>query len=511
MSFLRLILVPFALGALAVTGFAPFGFYVVPPLALAALLLLWRHCESMGATAGIGFAFGAGMFLAGVSWVYVSLHFYGGMAMPVAAFATLLFCAILACYPALAGIAMWLVPGDARLKFMLLFPGLWAVSEWLRGWMFSGFPWLAMGYSQVPSSPLAGFAPLLGVFGVSLVTATLAGGLATIADSVLQKRAQRKLFSRTFYFGLGTSVVLVIAGAALKAQQWTQPAPGAPIKVTLLQGNIAQDLKWDPARAIATLDIYMQLLDNARGGLILLPETALPLIDVDVPPEYITRLAARAVQNGGDVLYGVPEFDPSGRYYNSVKSAGSAPVQTYRKVHLVPFGDYFPLRPILGWVMTLLHIPMSDFSHGPEVQKPLQVAGQRVAVNICYEDAFGEEIIRQLPEATLLANFTNDAWWGDTIASKQHLQIAQMRALETGRSMLRATNTGVTAIIGPDGQVVAAAPEFKTTSLSGEVQGRQGRTPYIFWGNAGFLLLSAIMIAIAPLSARMRRKSREAV
>jgi apolipoprotein N-acyltransferase len=458
----------------------------------------------MGAMAAMGFSFGMGMFLAGVSWVYVSLHFYGGMAMPVAAFATLLFCIILSCYPAMAGVAMWVVPGNARLKFTLLFPGLWAVSEWLRGWMFSGFPWLAMGYSQAPSSPLAGFAPVLGVFGVSLLTAVVAGALAGAADGFLQARKQGKVLSRTFLFNIATALVVVIGGVALKAQQWTQPVSGPPVKVTLLQGNIDQNVKWDPARAIATLDIYMRLLDEARGGLILLPETALPLIDIDVPPEYIARLAARGLNNGGDVLYGVPEFDPSGRYYNSVKSAGSAPVQTYRKVHLVPFGDYFPLRPVLGWVMTLLHIPMSDFSHGPEVQQPLQVAGQRVAVNICYEDAFGEEIIRQLPEATLLANFTNDAWWGDTIASKQHLQIAQMRALETGRPMLRATNTGVTAIIGPDGHIVAAAPEFVTTSISGEVRGRQGRTPYILWGNAGFLLLSAIMIASAPLVSRRR-------
>jgi apolipoprotein N-acyltransferase len=461
----------------------------------------------MGTVAATGFSFGMGMFLAGVSWVYVSLHFYGGMAMPVAAFATLLFCVILACYPAMAGVAMWLVPGDARLKFMLLFPGLWAVSEWLRGWMFSGFPWLAVGYSQVPSSPLAGFAPVLGVFGVSLLTAVFAGALASAADSVLQKWRQDKTFSRGFYISLGTALVVVLGGASLKLQEWTQPVAGAPIKVTLLQGNIDQNVKWDPARAIATLDIYMRLLDDARGDLVLLPETAIPLVDIDVPPEYITRLAARGVHNGGDVLYGVPEFDPSGRYYNSVKSAGSAPTQTYRKVHLVPFGDYFPLRPVLGWIMTILHIPMSDFSHGPEVQKPLQVAGQRVAINICYEDAFGEEIIRQLPEATLLANFTNDAWWGDTIASKQHLQIAQMRALETGRSMLRATNTGVTAIIGPDGHIVAAAPEFVTISISGEVQGRQGRTPYILWGNAGFLLLSALMIASVPLISRTRGKS----
>lgn len=446
------------------------------------------------------------MFLAGVSWVYVSLHVYGGMEMPVAAFATLLFAVILACYPAMASIAMRLVPGNTCLKFTLLFPALWAVSEWLRGWVFTGFPWLAMGYSQVPSSPLAGFAPVLGVFGVSLVVAMLAGMLALAAEGLLQWRQHGKPLSRGVYPGFAAAIAVVIVGAALKIPQWTQPVPGAATKVTLLQGNIPQEMKWDPARAIATLETYMRLMDSARGGLVLLPETALPMLDVDVPPEYLGKLAARAVQNGGDVLYGVPEFDSSGRYYNSVKSAGSAPAQTYRKVHLVPFGDYFPLRPILGWVMALLHIPMSDFSRGPEVQKPLQVAGQRVAVNICYEDAFGEEIIRQLPEATLLANFTNDAWWGDTIASKQHLQIAQMRALETGRPMLRATNTGVTAIIGPDGHIVAAAPEFSTTSISGEVQGRQGRTPYILWGNAGFLLLSAIMIASVPLVSRRRAK-----
>jgi apolipoprotein N-acyltransferase len=170
----------------------------------------------------------------------------------------------------------------------------------------------------------------------------------------------------------------------------------------------------------------------------------------------------------------------------------------------VPFGDFFPLQPVLGWIMRLLHIPMSDFSHGAPVQKPLQVAGQKIAVNICYEDAFGEEIIRQLPEATILANFTNDAWWGDTIASRQHLQIAQMRALETGRPMLRATNTGVTAIIDPAGRIVASAPEFTTTKLSGAVRGYQGSTPYIRIGNAGVLLLAGAMVLVQLRMARVR-------
>jgi apolipoprotein N-acyltransferase len=291
----------------------------------------------------------------------------------------------------------------------------------------------------------------------------------------------------------------------LKTHQWTQPVPGEPTSVTLLQGNIPQDLKWRPERALATLETYLELARSADSRLIVMPETALPMLNVDVPPEYLKALAGLAARNGGDILYGVPELDRSGSYFNSVMSIGAAPVQTYRKHHLVPFGDYFPMRPVLGWIMKLLHIPMSNFAHGAQVQKPMQVAGQKVAVNICYEDAFGEEIIRQLPEATMLANFTNDAWWGDTIASRQHLQIAQMRAVETGRPMLRATNTGVTAIIDTAGRIVASAPEFATTKVSGVVRGYQGSTPYIVFGNAGFLALALVMLLTPLVIARAVR------
>ncbi len=225
------------------------------------------------------------------------------------------------------------------------------------------------------------------------------------------------------------------------------------------------------------------------------------MFNVDVPREYLMKLADQGRRNNGDLLVGVPELDVSGRYYNSVMSVGSAPTQIYRKHHLVPFGDYFPLRSVLGWIMSLLHIPMSDFSRGEQVQPPIQAAGQKIAVNICYEDVFGEEIIRQLPEATVLANFTNDAWWGKSVASEQHLQIAQMRAIETGRPMLRATNTGVTAIIDPKGRVVASAAEFTTTTVTGKINGYHGATPYVRLGNWAFLTAAALMIAL-PLAAR---------
>ncbi len=503
LTFLRFFVAPFALGAIAVLGFAPFEFYFLLPVTLAGLLLICLRCESVKAAAAVGLAFGAGLFLTGVSWVYVSLHVYGGMQMAVAALFTLLFCLIQACYPALACAVLQRLRAGTPVRLMLLFPALWAVSEWIRSWLLSGFPWLSIGYSQVPSSPLAGYAPLLGVYGVSLITAAIAGAIASAIDGYRLRRSLPKPFPG-FIAAACIAGALVIAGAALKFHQWTRPVPGNPISVTLLQGNIPQDMKWLPERAVATLETYLDLVRSADSDLIVLPETALPMLNVDVPPDYLKALAGRAVQNRGDILYGVPELDPSGSYYNSVMSIGTAPAQTYRKVHLVPFGDYFPLRPVLGWIMNLLHIPMSDFSHGAPIQKPLQVAGQKVAANICYEDAFGEEIIRQLPEATMLANFTNDAWWGDTVASRQHLQIAQMRALETGRPMLRATNTGVTAIIDVNGQIVASAPEFTTAKISGMVRGYRGSTPYIVFGNAGMLVLALAMLLVAVRTVRKR-------
>ena len=198
------------------------------------------------------------------------------------------------------------------------------------------------------------------------------------------------------------------------------------------------------------------------------------------------------------------EGAPTGEYFNSVVSLGTAAPQRYRKSHLVPFGEFIPLRPVLAWIVNVLAIPLQDFSRGRPDQRPLAIAGQRVAVNICYEDAFGEEIIRQLPEASLLVNVSNVAWFGRSIAPQQHLQISQARALETGRYMLRATNTGVTAVIDPRGEVVARAQEFTAALVSAEVTGYAGATPYVRWGNYAVLLLCAALAASAIVLARER-------
>jgi apolipoprotein N-acyltransferase len=447
------------------------------------------------------------MFGTGVSWVYVSLHDYGGMPMLVAAACTAAFCAYLALYPAAVALLMRRLNAPPASSLLVLFPATWMLAEWLRGWILTGFPWLALGYSQVPGSPLVGYAPVLGVCGVSLATAAVAGAIALIAERAWSRGrlpASRQAKAIAVEAPLWLAAAALAAGLVLQSRQWTQPV-GAPTSVALIQGNVAQELKWRPERARQTLELYLELTRSTRAKLTLLPETALPMFNVDLPHGYLDQLAAHVGSAGGDLLTGVPEYAGPGRYYNSVISVGVSPAQVYRKVHLVPFGDYFPLTWLFGWFMNLLDIPMSDFSHGSPEQKPIAVAGLKVAANICYEDVFAEEIVRQLPEATLLANFTNDAWWGRSLGSRQHLQIAQMRSLETGRFMLRATNTGVTAIIDPRGRIALVAPEFEVAVITGEVRGYTGATPYVRWGNTAAVLIAGLMLAMGVLSRRAVR------
>jgi apolipoprotein N-acyltransferase len=489
-----------ALGSACVLGFAPFYFWLVPVASLAVLAWLIDQAATPRRATMLGFCFGLGYFLTGVSWVYVSMTKYGGMAVPVAAFATLFFCSYLALFPAAAAWIARRIPVARGVRLTLAFPAAWVSMEWVRGWMFTGFPWLGVGYSQSPGGPLAGYAPVLGVYGVALLAALTAGLLAWWAPWPAPFERRRMLHPAPWI-----ALVVWLAGLSLAQVSWSQPS-GGPTSVSLLQGNIRQELKWRPEAAQTTLETYLRLTRASSSRLILLPETAVPMLNVDVPSGYLELLTAHARGNGGDVLLGIPEYVEGnpGRLYNSVMSFGVSPAQTYRKHHLVPFGDYFPQWTFISWVMNAMQIPMSSFSRGDAVQTPLAVAGQHVAVNICYEDAFGEEVIRQLPRATLLANFTNDAWWGESFASEQHLQISQMRAQETGRYMLRATNTGVTAIIDQRGRVLAAAPQFVTTVLDGMVQGYSGSTPYVRWGNWPVLALLAVLLAVAVAASGRR-------
>lgn len=468
-------------------GFAPFGLFPLPLIALAVLFGLWRRTPQPWQAARLGFAFGMGLFTFGIGWIYIALHEYGGMHPILAGLATLLFAALNSLLPALAGFVQARTARAANVALWLLMPAFWTLAEWLRGLLFTGFPWLAVGYAQVPASPLAGYAPVLGVYGVSLLVAFSAALLCELWCA---------RWSRPGKIALAVLCLLWAVGALLQRVAWTQPQ-GEPLKVGLLQGNIAQDAKFEDAALIDSLETYRRLAQGSDARLVVMAETALPMLRDNVPERYQAILRDHVRQVGGDILVGAFEHE-EGRYYNSVYSLGSSDSQHYRKNHLVPFGEFIPLRPVLGWLINeVLHIPMGDLASGGAHQPPLDVAGQKVAVNICYEDAFGEEIIRALPQATLLVNVTNDAWYGESHAAMQHNQLSQMRALETGRMLLRATNSGVTSVIGVDGRVQAMLPQHEEGVLTAEVQGYVGSTPYVRWGNAAMLALVASMLFAA--------------
>ena len=523
----------FCAGLLAVFSFAPFALFPLSVLALAVLFAQWLHAKTARAAFKIGFAFGFGLFGAGTGWIYVALHDYGDMPFLLAFPATALFAAFIALFPALAGYASHRIFHAGRrganeraayAGLLLVMPALWVLLEWIRGLFLTGFPWLTFGYSQAVSSPLAGYAPLLGAYGVSLAVAVSAGLLACLFGERQGKHITHSPYGRgaggetvgveekstkcslTLALSRGargrlvivssTLLLLWMPGAGLHMVEWTQPQ-GEPLKVSLVQGNIPQELKFREEKLVGTLETYRRLVLQTDARLIVLPESALPLQRDEVPENYADILREHVRQNGGDLLIGAFERD-HGLYYNSVFTLGTAESQSYRKNHLVVFGEFIPLRPALGWLINeVLNIPMGDLARGGLPQVPLNVAGQKIAVNICYEDVFGEEIIRALPEATLLVNVSNDAWYGDSHAAAQHNQMSQMRALESGRMMLRATNTGVTSVIGTDGRVRAMLPQHEEGVLTGMVQGYSGSTPYVRFGNALVLGLIGLMVGVA--------------
>ncbi len=484
---------------LTVLGFAPFYFFPIPVITLALLLSYCYKLQNSIKAAFFGFCFGMGLFSAGVTWIYVSLHDFGGMPMHTAVIALIVLCAYLALFPALS---IWILTRlrlNSPMLWALVAAALWMLCEWLRGALFTGFPWLTLGYSQAPNSPLVGFAPIMGVYGISLLVVFSAALLFFWFEKGLKNWRYGLPLALIWFLGFGFQVI-----------EWVKPE-GEPVTVSLLQGNIAQDLKWREDHLENTMETYARLILESDSRLIVTPEISIPLFSDVMPKSYLTYLAEHAKKNNGDVLIGLAERTTSDGddYYNTMFSVGSAPEQRYRKHHLVPFGEFIPLKPVFGWVIEVLKIPLSDFSRGGLEQQPMNIAGQRVAVNICYEDVFGEEIIHQLPQATMLVNVSNDAWFGRSIGPQQHLQISQMRALETGRYMLRATNTGVTAIIDERGRVLQSIEIFTTAALHGLAQGFTGATLYVRAGNSLILGLAGLIVGLGLISAfRVARKNR---
>ncbi|MCB1801274.1 MAG: apolipoprotein N-acyltransferase [Gammaproteobacteria bacterium] len=475
----------FAAGAVSVLAFAPFELAPLAVLALALLFYLWRHPPRPGFNTWTGLAFGAGLMGFGVFWLRISIAQFGGVNLPLAITATLLLVAFMALYYGLAG---WLAERLLRradpISLLLLFPALWVLGEWLRGWLLTGFPWLALGYSQI-DMPLAGLAPLGGVYLVSFAVA-----LSAALINLLPRPGAM--------IGL---LVLWGAAFALQGKSWVSTA-GDPFQASLLQGNIPQAQKWNASMRRPTIELYLDMTAASDSRLVVWPETAVPAFVSEVDDSLLVPLHESLREQGRDVLLGIVDGRRDGDYFNAMLSLGVGGRTYYHKRHLVPFGEYLPLdkliRPLLDW----LHIPMSDFAVGADQQPLPTLAGYPAGIDICYEDAYATEILRALPQATFLVNASNDAWFGDSLAPHQHLEIARMRALESGRYLLRATNTGISAVIDQHGTLRGVAPQFKRAVLTEQVVPLQGSTPFVRWGNTGVIALAVFLLVIGMLRQR---------
>ncbi len=481
-QFLLKVTTCFLSGALLPLAFSPYHYSVIAILSLA--YLFYTVLNSTPRDAGLfGYAFGFGMFGIGVNWLHISINLFGGVNLAGALIITFVLVAFLSLYPALITYVYQRYFGNKGIvPFLIAMPALWILAEWFRSSVFTGFPWLNVGYSQI-DTPLSSLAPMLGVYGISWLTALISATLVALFQVTYKARI---VIICTFF-------ITWIALNLLNGINWTTNK-GNEISVALIQGAIPQEIKWKPDQRQRTLDLYLSLSEQYKDSqLIIWPETAIPVLHHQAE-EFIRLMADKARSQNHDYLIGIPFKDlDSNKFYNGITVIGSNN-DNYYKQHLVPFGEYLPFDKWLRPILDLMKIPMSDFSAGPNRKPVVRAANEIIGVSICYEDVFGEEIISALPDATLLVNISNDAWFGDSIAPHQHLQMARMRALETGRYMLRATNTGVSAIINEKGNIISSSPQFIPHAISDEVKTFEGLTPYARFGNwlviiAAFLLL----------------------
>nr|WP_253341664.1 apolipoprotein N-acyltransferase [Neisseria sp. HSC-16F19] len=481
-------------------AFAPYRLYWLMPLLFGMLLLLTEVRPQHRVRSA--YVWGLAAYSAQFYWINIALHEVAGLPQIYAVPLTLLLPAYLALFPALA---FWLLE-KCRLqgawRLVLLLPALWTLTEYAREYALTGFGWGALGYSQIAASPLAGFAPVGGLHLVTLATALCAALLVTV---VLAPARRSRLAAAAL------CVALLGGGALLKQQRFTDP-DGSRATVALAQGNIPQTLKWDPEQVAPTLQRYYDQVAASHADIVILPETALPMMRQDLPEGIINQFTDQAQRNGSALALGIAQYTDDGQgYLNAVISLdGYNPEQPnhipyYAKNHLVPFGEYIPLPAITGWLYRQMNMPLAGFSAGGAAQAPLKLANQRVAFNICYEDGFGDELIASAKQASLLANVSNMAWYGDSYAMDQHLQQSQARALELGRYMVRATNTGMTAIINPQGYITALLPKDSAQVLTGEIEGYRGETPYMRMGGS-LPLMGALLVWLAGCFTFCRRR-----
>ncbi len=472
-------------GCILVFSFAPFAYRFVAFLSPA--LLLWCLLDARRSAASLyGFLFGIGFFSVGVSWIFISIHTYGEAPIAIAVLITLLFVLALAAFTTLIGWMMSFYKSPLNFQCLALFPAIWVSVEWLRSWVLTGFPWLFVGYSQVDTS-LKYFAPFIGVYGLSFLVTFISGALILIIKGRIKDRIMAFV-----------AIALIWSGAQALAH-YQLPHDSKAISVSLIQGDIPQSLKWDPEQAVKTLKIYKALTEaQSPHTLIIWPEAAIPLVKSQAHT-YLQYMQQLLRQKDQTLITGIP-IDAWPVYYNGILMLGQAKGE-YLKIHLVPFGEYYPMKWLLGPVFDYLKIPMSDLTPGPDTQGLLDANGIKIAPFICYEIAYPQQVLNQAQRAEVLVTVSDDSWFGNSIAAEQHLEIAQLRALETQRYILFSTNSGISAVINPQGQLMAKLGMNQQGVLHTQIHTVSGVTPLMRWG---YTPLALFILALIVIGLRIR-------
>lgn len=462
-------------------------------------IALW-HSKTLTPKASFYYwwSFGFGCFAVGISWVHVSIDTFGGMPLIVSMGLMALLALYLALYPALTGLGLaWLSRNklDGAWRNLLLFPALWTLTEWARGWVLTGFPWLWGGYTQT-QGPLKPLASVIGTLGLSFVLALLAGALALC----LSKRFKSLLLLLP---------ILVIATWGAVQSNPIKPT-GETVKVALVQGNIPQSMKWEPDALWPTLLKYMDLSRaHLDADMIIWPEAAVPAPESMVQ-DFLDNANKVANLNHTSIITGIISHQQN-QFYNSLivlgnhdqKQQASPDYQgngsnQFRKHHLLPIGEFVPFESILRPLAPFFNLPMSSFARGDYQQTNLSAVGRKIAPAICFEIAFPAQVRDNVNQGTdLLLTVSNDAWFGTSNGPLQHMEIAQMRAVELGRPLLRATNNGVTGIVDEKGNITASLPQFEVGVLSATVPLVTGQTWFAKIGQTPLLLLCTLLLLLS--------------
>ncbi|WP_150538501.1 apolipoprotein N-acyltransferase [Actinobacillus vicugnae] len=490
-------LLAFVLGSIATLAYSPFDFWGI--IFISATSLIWAATLPQRKTAlWSTFAWSIGYFCVGVNWIHVSMIQFGGVPVAISYLAVLL----LACYLAIYNLLFSYLAQRFQISNPFALAGIFTGTEYLRSVVFTGFPWLQFGYTQI-DSPFAGLAPLFGVEGLTFFVMVVSGYLVLLAKNSAKMTASLAILTLLCGLAFVTRFVPFVQNDEQKQ----------PLNVSLVQGNIAQKMKWDPAHFDYTIQTYQRLISPLLGKseVIVLPESAIPALETQIYP-LLRQLQQAASAKGSEVIIGTLYQNENQQLFNSALVLGN-PTQPYdlhndvryNKHHLVPFGEYVPFGSALDWMRDVFILPI-NLSQGEFVQQPLFAKNRKFNMAICYEVIFGNQLQQnqQAQQSDYLLTITNDAWFGASIGPWQHFQMARMRALELGKPLLRAANTGITAVVGAKGEIIRQIPQFEANVLTAQIQPTKGET--LFAKTGSWLIYTVSLLCFLLALVKNRRK-----